>query len=299
MDFRQLESFVSIAKNSSFSKAAKELFLTQPTISNHMQNLEKELKITLIDRSNKQVELTKAGEIFYDYAIEILGLKHKAQFNLGEYTGKIEGTIDVYASTIPQQYFVPSIIKSFHDCYPDIKYRLNHLDSHDIISSIKEQKINYGFAGSHIKDAQLEFVPIMEDELVLVSSPDFFTKKISITSTDLFDLPLILREEGSGTRGILATELKRRKIDIKDLNIVVYSENTSVIKKLVEKGLGCTVLSKIAFEREQSLHTLTSCPIEDLDLRRHFYFIYGKNRLLSPLETNFINYISTNFNINL
>ena len=92
MDFRQLESFIAIAKNKSFSKAARELYLTQPTLSNHMQNLEKELGTFLLNRTNREISLTRAGEIFYDYAQKILSLKDTAQYNLGEYVGKIEGT---------------------------------------------------------------------------------------------------------------------------------------------------------------------------------------------------------------
>lgn len=295
MDFRQLESFIAIVKHKSFSKAAKELYLTQPTISNHMQNLEKELKTTLINRNNKQVELTKAGEIFYDYAVDILNLKDKVQFNLGSYTGKIEGTIDIYCSTIPQQYLLPKLLKNFQQKFPEIRYRMNHLDSFDIITAILENEINYGFTGSYIKDSNLEYFPLMKDELVLITPNDFEHNQESVSFEVLKQLPMILREEGSGTRDLLAVELKRKKIDMKDLNIIVYSKHLGVIKTLVEEGLGCTVMSKIAIEKELVLKSLKAYPIKDLNLSRNFYLAVAKNRVLSPLESNFVDYIRSDF----
>lgn len=295
MDFRQLESFISIAKNKSFSKAAKELYLTQPTISNHMQNLEKELKTTLINRSNKQIELTKAGEIFYTYALDILSLKEKAHFSLGEYIGKIEGTIDIYASTIPEQYLLPCLLKNFCRHYPEIRYRINHLDSFGILSAILENKIDYGFVGTYLRDSALDYIPLMEDELVLIAPSDF--PDAAVNSASLISLPLILREEGSGTRNILASELKKKKIDIRDLNIRFYCEDTSTIKHLVEEGLACSIVSKHAIKKELQLQSLRAFSIADLNLRRNFYLVYAKSRVLPPLEMSFIHFIRSEYPI--
>lgn len=295
MDFRQLESFISIAKNKSFSKAAKELYLTQPTISNHMQNLEKDLRTTLINRSNKQIELTKAGEIFYAYALDILSLKEKAHFSLGEYIGKIEGTIEIYASTIPEQYLLPGLLRDFSGEYPEVRYRINHLDSFGILSAIQENKIDYGFAGTYLRDSALEYIPLMKDELVLITPKNFPDREIR--SQSLLHLPLILREEGSGTRNILAAELKKKKIDIKNLHISAYCENTSTTKNLVEEGFACAIVSKHSIKKELQMQSLKSFSITDLNLRRNFYLVYAKSRVLPPLEMSFIDFIRSKSDI--
>ncbi|HIE0089009.1 TPA: LysR family transcriptional regulator, partial [Clostridioides difficile] len=102
MDFKQLEVFVAVAKHQSFSKAARELFLTQPTVSAHIQNLERELETVLINRSNKVITLTKSGEILYEHAIYILNNCKRAIYDIKEYSGKIEGIIDIACSSIPE-----------------------------------------------------------------------------------------------------------------------------------------------------------------------------------------------------
>lgn len=297
MDFRQLESFISITKNKSFSKAAKELYLTQPTISNHIQNLEKELKTTLINRDNKQIELTKAGEIFYRYAEDILVLKDKAQFDLGEYTGKVEGTVQIYASTIPEQYILPRLLKNFNHLFPEIKFRINHLDSYEILTAITENKIDYGFVGVHVKNSNLEYIPIMDDELLLITPPSFEHPEGTVSLETFQKIPLILREEGSGTRDLLSVELKKNKIDLNKLNICIYSENASTIKHFVEEGFGCAVMSKIAVEKELRYQSLKSYTIAGLNLQRKFYLVVSKSGMLAPLENNFIHYIRTHCRI--
>ncbi len=295
MDFRQLESFISIAANKSFSKAAKELYLTQPTLSNHMQNLEKEIGTLLLNRNNREISLTRAGEIFYDYAQKLLSLKENAQYNLGKFVGKIEGTLTISASTIPEQYILPNLLMTFNGLYPHITYKINHLDSFEIIESIKDCKIPYGFTGSFFKDSSLEYLSIMKDELVLITPIDFENNSTVISLKDLLTIPLVIREEGSGTRNLFAKELKKHKINIYDLNIKAMAENTQTIKSLVQSGICCSILSSKAIENEVNLGLLKKYTITDLNLERDFYFVYPKERIFSSLEDNFIKFISSKF----
>lgn len=296
MDFRQLESFISIAKNKSFSKAARELYLTQPTISNHIQNLEKEIGTTLLNRDNRKITLTKAGEIFYDYANKILDLKKSANYSMGEFIGKIEGTIEINASTIPEQYIVPGIVKSFNEVYPGVNYKINHGDSQQIIENIQNNKYDYGFTGAYLKDSSLHYIPIMEDSLVLISPKGFLSPKTDVLSiNEILSLPLILREEGSGTLNLFSKELKKNKIKIDSLNIIAFAENTQTIKTLVEEGIGCSIISSKAIEKELSLDVFDVYKIKDLDLNRNFYFVYSKDRVFPPLEKNFIDFIEDLF----
>lgn len=291
MDFRQLESFVSIAKNKSFSKAARELYLTQPTLSNHIQILEKELGTSLLNRSNRVITLTAAGEIFLNYSLDILNMKHQAEFNLGKYLGKIEGTIDIFSSTIPEQYIIPSIISRYSKLFPYIKYNIHHFDSFDIVENIRQNKIDYGFTGIFIKDTCLDYIPIMQDELVLIAPFGMIDEIDSIDISILKNLPLVLREEGSGTRNALFQELKSRKISFTDLNIIANVENTQTIKSMVASGIGCSVISSRAIENEIELKAFKKYRISDMDLIRNFYFVYSKNKILAPIEKDFISFV--------
>jgi len=289
LDFKQLESFISIAKHKSFSKAAKELFLTQPTITNHIQNLEKELRTILINRSNRTISLTKAGEILYDFAADMINTKKNTLFTLGEYKGKIEGLIEIASSTIPEEYIVPEIIKSFSRQFPHVKYSLKHFDSSDVIDEILNQKSNFGFVGSKIANSQIEYLEIAEDELVMIApcSMDIKHQNGFVDLNNFKNEPLIMREIGSGTRELFVKELEKNKLSVESLNIIAHIENTESIKQMVRKGMGVSIISKAAIMDDEKFGLFKSYQIKNLKLNRSFYFAFPKKRTLAPLEEKF------------
>ncbi len=299
LDFKQLESFISIAKHKSFSKAAKELFLTQPTITNHIQNLEKELGTILINRSNRTISLTKAGDILYDFALDMINTKKNTLFTLGEYKGKIEGLIEIASSTIPEEYVVPELIKSFSKKFPHVKYALKHFDSTDVIDEILNQKSNFGFVGAKIRNSQIEYVNISSDELVLIapSSMDVKSEGGYIDLHDFKGQPLIMRETGSGTRDLFVRELEKHKLSMDSFNIIAHVENTESIKQMVRKGMGISIISKSAVEDEENFSLLNVYKIKELKLNRSFYFAYPKKRTLAPLEEKFKEHVLDFVNI--
>ncbi|MBP3930964.1 MAG: LysR family transcriptional regulator, partial [Peptostreptococcaceae bacterium] len=160
MDLKQLEIFVAVAKYQSFSKAAKELFLTQPTISAHIQNLEKELGTILVNRNNKIITLTKPGEILFEHSIYILNNCKRAIYDIKEYEGKIEGAIDIACSSIPETYVLPDFLKSFFNEYPDVKFNISHYDSKYAISEILNERVSFGLVGSIPNNDQVEYIDL-------------------------------------------------------------------------------------------------------------------------------------------
>ncbi len=123
MDFRQLETFIEVADSKSFSRAAEKLYITQPTVTNHIQNLEKELGGTLlINRSGKNISLTDAGELLYKYAINIVNYCEMAKFDLAEHKGRIQGHLSIFSSSVPRKYILPQIIKDFSMKYPNVSF---------------------------------------------------------------------------------------------------------------------------------------------------------------------------------
>ena len=147
MEFNQLESFISVVKHKSFSKAARELFLTQPSISNNIQNLEKELGAVLLDRKGKTIALTDSGKIFYRYALELINTREQAIHSIKDHLNKIEGKIELKASSIPEQYILPYIIKDFTKIYPKVTFSIIHKNSMDIIDDILIGKESFGIVG--------------------------------------------------------------------------------------------------------------------------------------------------------
>lgn len=300
MDFRQLEVFLAIAKFKSFSKAAKHLYLTQPTVSNHLSNLEKDLNTILINRSrsNKNISLTKAGELLYDYAINIINLRENAKFKLGEFRGKIVGNIEIASSTVPEQYIIPELICEFNKIYPDVTFTICHYDSAQVVEGIINGDIDFGIVGAKIPHNQLKYVDLIEDELVVVIPHNNRSQNMDVTDVELKDLvkeKFILRERGSGTRSIIERNLEKENIDISKLQVVAYIENTETIKQCVRRGLGISILSKHAIEDELEYKFLDYRNIKDIEFKRSFYFVYHSQRLPSPLELEFQKFVCNYF----
>ncbi len=295
MDFRQLETFVAIAKFKSFSKAADSLFLTQPTISNHIQNLENQLGTILINRTNKKVTLTKAGEILFDHAMDILNKRELALFNLEQFKGKIEGTLEIATSTTPEQYILPQLLNSFHEIYPDVKYHLIHFDSLQVVDAIVNGEIDFGIVGAKEDKKQLNYINLMGDRLVLIAPYTGPYKDMDSISIDCLQKnKMILREEGSGTRKIFEHALNQQNIPIENFNVIAYIENTETIKQCVRLGLGLSIVSELSIVDEVNFKMLKKIEIEGLDLHRNFFFTYHRHRTLSPLAETFKNYVVEN-----
>ncbi|NBI05799.1 selenium metabolism-associated LysR family transcriptional regulator [Senegalia massiliensis] len=292
MDFRQLETFVQVIDSKSFSKAATNLYLTQPTVTSHIQNLEKEVGTALLNRSNKNITYTKAGSILYDYAKEIINLKDTVHFKLGEYKGKIEGNLLVESSTIPKLYILPYLLKDFIEIYPNVTIDMKRNNSKDVIKDILNNNMNFGIVGAKLDNKNLEYIELIEDELVLISSKCLNSKKDQkLNLDDIKGEKLIMRKVGSGSRLLLETALKQVNQNINKFNVVATSESNEAIKKLVELNVGVSFISKLAIKEEIKRGILKSYTINNLNLNRKFYFVYHKKRNLSPLANTFKNFV--------
>lgn len=300
MDFKQLEVFVSVVKHESFSKAARELFLTQPTVSAHIQNLEKELGTILVNRSNKSITLTKSGEILYDHAIYILNNCKKAIYDIKEYSGKIEGLIDIACSSVPETYILPDFMKNFSSEYPDVKFSISHYDSQYAISEILNERINFGLVGSRPSNTQIESIDLINDELVLISPLDLDINHTNgyIDVNELYKLNFIMRKEGSGTRNLILNTLSKNNFAVDKLKILSHVESNESIKEMVRLGLGVSFVSYISVIDYLNSKKLNFYRIKDINFERKFYFIYSKKKTFTPLEDKFLNSVCEYYNLN-
>ncbi len=294
MDLRQLETFIAVAKLKSFSKAAKKLFITQPTVTNHVQNLEKELGTILINRSGKNISLTEAGSMLYKYAINIINACEMAKFDLATYKGKIQGHLDLCSSSVPRKYVLPEILKSFTCKYPDVTFSLTDKDSKEVVESIINGENDFGIVGAKYPSKHLNYIELMEDELLLITpnNSKFNQKNYSSLKKEiLFKEKLIFREKGSGTRELVGKELLDNNINLNQLNIIAIVEDSETIKNLVTLGVGISFLSKKSVTDDLALKKYKVFYIENFNLQRKFYFVYHKNRQLPPLSETFKNFM--------
>ncbi|ABR47196.1 transcriptional regulator, LysR family [Alkaliphilus metalliredigens QYMF] len=297
MDFKQLEAFVAVVKFKNFSKAGQHLYLSQPTISSHISNLEKQLNTILINRSNKKITATKAGDLLYDYAISMINLKHKAIFKLGEFEGQISGNIELASSTIPEQYIIPDLICEFNKMYPHVTFTMRHYDSKQVVDGIINGEIDFGIIGRNIPHKQLQYVELNHDELLFVTpyTEPYNHSHAELTLQDILKEKFIFREKGSGTRALFEESLNTTGFAVSDLKIVAFIENTEAIKQCIRRGLGVSFLSSKAVEDEIKYNLLSAHRIKDLNLQRNFYFVYHKHRSPSPLEAEFQSFVCQYF----
>lgn len=293
MEFRQLETFVEVAKLKSFSKAADKLYITQPTVSNHIQNLERELGTLLINRMGKKISLTEAGNLLYKYALNITNSFEMARFELEAFQGKIQGHLDIMSSSVPRKYLLPSLIKSFLDLFPDVTFNISNSDTKEVIQNILDGETDFGLVGAKIDSPNLKYVNIMEDNLVLVAPKNCTIDLIdesTISLDSIMNKKFILREEGSGTRDLIFKALKASNIHKSNLNIVALVKDSETIKELIYQGVGFSFLSLKDVSDDIKLGKYKVYNVRELDLKRNFYFVYHKNRQLSPLGNAFKNH---------
>lgn len=303
MNLKQLEAFVKVAEENSFSKAAKELFLTQPTISAHITSLEKEFDVRLFVRNTKEVNLSDDGKLLYNYAKQIVELEHEIENIFSdrcEHSTEEKGCITIAASTIPAQYLLPNILAQFTERCPGEQFKLVESDSAGVVNMIVDHKVDVGFTGTVLEKKHCHYIPFYKDELaIIMPNTEKYQKIVESASKDLSWLlkeQFILREEGSGTRKEMEKQLKHIGINPEKLDVIASVANQETIKRSVSQGLGISVLSKLASEEEVHTGKLLAFPIPGADEGRDINLVYNKNYQLSRVAKKFIKIVeSTTF----
>lgn len=291
MELKQLESFVAVVVYKSFTEAAKQLYISQPTISTHIQALEKELESKLIVRTTKSIELTKRGTELYECAVKMLDLRDNL---LQKWKSNDEKIIRLGVSTIPSAYILPEFLPDFCREYPDIFFHSIQSDSKEIIEGVMEDRMDVGLVGMEPEDDHLACIPFYEDELVVIApvTERFLAlQKKEQPLTELFKEPMILREKGSGTKKAADQFLEKEGISKDSLKVAAYMNDPEAIKNSVAAGLGISIVSKKAAENMVREKRLLSFEFSRYTSGRKFYIIYKKDYLLRPFIHTFINYI--------
>ena len=292
MDIHHLRVFISVFKNKSFSKASEELHLTQPTISDHVKTLEEELDCKLFDRLGRTIIPTKEAEALYSHAMEIIEKTNTIKEVISQTRKEIKGELIIGASTIPGTYLLPSIMAEFQRKYPSVSFQILVSDSRGIIDKVSKHELLLGIVGAKLDDEQINYIPFVEDELIVVSSPSMI-KSNSITLKGLTKFPMVLREEGSGTRREVEKILEGKGISLGGIKIAGIFGSTDAIKQAVKAELGISILSKLSVADELKHNILKEIKLTDTQMKRKFYIITHKKRTLPLLHAVFLEHIKT------
>lgn len=298
MNLKQLEAFVQVSESGSFSKAAKELFLTQPTISAHISSLEKELNVRLFIRNTKEVSLSDDGKDLYRYAKQITDLEKaiEERFYMDSDDGK--HFITIAASTIPAQYLLPKVLMCYRERYPKEQIKIMETDSSEVVTQVVDHMVDVGFTGTVLEKKHCKYIPFYKDELAVITPDTPEYRILKEQNRDDIDWikrkPLILREEGSGTRKEAEKQLKNAGISMETLDIVASIANQETIKKSVKQGMGITVLSRLVAEDEDGLLIF---PIPGADEGRDINLVYNKNYQMTRSADRFIRIVKEVYDI--
>ena len=288
MDLRQLEIFVKVAELGSFSRAAEALFLTQPTVSEHIRTLEDELGVRLLDRLGRGAAVTKGGALLLSHAQRMLALAREARQAMESFQGRMSGELLVGASTIPGEYILPALIGRFKEKFPDIAITLLIGDSQAVTEWVAEGRAELAVVGARSAHRGIEFRELMPDDIVLiVSSAHPWHGRKHVTLEELRGEPLLLRERGSGTRAALETALREAGADIATFRVVGEMGSTQAIKQAVKASVGVSLLSRRAVEEECRAGSLWCLRVRDLKITRAFHLATHRERSRSPLAEAF------------
>jgi DNA-binding transcriptional LysR family regulator len=278
MDIRQLEVFAKVFENQSFSKAAQQLGLSQPTVSTHIQHLEDFLGKKLFDRVGRKVVPTAEAKILYRHAVEILKKREEALASLLSINGtQVGGTVKIAASNIPGDYFIPHALKRIKELLPNSTFVVEIYDSNKVLNLLKESipSFDIGFVGTEVEDPRFDAQKIHRDEIVLIAPASF--ERDELTLEELKELPLIFREEDSGTRRTVERYLREAGVEVSSLQVIAYLGSNTAIKEAVKREAGFGLVSKYSVRSELKCGELKKVKVKGLQIERCFYAVKRKD----------------------
>jgi DNA-binding transcriptional LysR family regulator len=291
MDLHRLEVFCKVVELKSFTRAAEAVFLSQPTVSEHIRSLEETLDERLLDRLGREALPTQAGQILYRYARKILRLREEALQAMKSYRGTLAGHLFLGASTIPGTYILPQQIGAVKKLHPAIEITLAIDNSRKVADQVLANAMEFGIVGARWSDPALEWREIFADELVLAVYPEHpFAREKEIAPVRLLAEPFIIRERDSGTRRV-TSQLLEKHLDLSLLKVVAEMGSTEAVRQSIKSRIGISILSRRALADDIACGSLTTVPLSGIRLLRPFYLINRKNRLLAPVCEAFISFI--------
>jgi DNA-binding transcriptional LysR family regulator len=286
MDFLRLSVFRAVARQQSFSRAADDLYLSQPAVSKHIRQLEAELGVRLFQRLGNRVELTDAGRILLDYAQRVSVLTEEVRHVLAELEGLQRGHLRVGASTTAGLYLLPEVLARFQKKYPGMEATLTIANSADIMRRVLGGEVELGFVGAPAEAPGLQARPFTEDQIVLIVPAGHRLLQHRTFSKEIFaEETLIMREAGSSTRQIVETHLAQ--LGAKPGRVMEMS-GCEAAKRAVAAGLGVAFISRRAVGLELAQQIVDVPEIPELLIARHLYVLARKGARSSAAALAFL-----------
>jgi len=294
MNLDYLKTYREVIRLGSFSEVAKRLSISQPAVSFQIQALERDLRIRLIDRRQKSITMTQAGKRLLHFAELVEKERDRLVYDLSQLRDEVTGDLTISASTIPGEFLLLPTLAEFKRLHPAITTRMMISDSLAVISRIQNNEYEIGFCGALPEGTDLTAFKIAEDEIVLIVFPEHpFTERQKVSFGELEKESLILREETSGTQRSLESLLLKAGFDLGRCTPSLVLGSTQAVISAVEAGIGIAFVSNLAINKSLTLRLVKVVGIEGLRLKRNFYCIYRKERIVSRLLKEFIAFVES------
>jgi DNA-binding transcriptional LysR family regulator len=289
-----LATFSKAAELSSFTGAAKALRLTQASVSQRIQALEKSLNTSMFKRQGGRVLLTEAGQKLYDYAERILDLHREARREITGHVAPLGGELSLAASSIPGEHLLPSLLSQFGQKHPHIRVRAAVSDSMGVMAQVERGEVSLGLVGRKTDNPHLDFRYLASDRMMLVVPPGHaLSGRKNVSVKQLPRHPLILRETGSGLRHCFEKSLDKAGLSLADLRVALELGSNEAIKEAVLRGVGVAILSTYAVQKELRAGQLHALHVSDLHCDRDMYIVQDRRRVLHLPARLFLLFLET------
>lgn len=285
---QELEVFLAIVEHGSFSEAARYLHLSQPAVSQTIQTLEKRFQMNLFDRQGRTVRLTEAGQTLAPLARELLTSSRRLEEMMHTLHSEIGGRLVIGCSTASGKYLLPGLIARFRRRYPNVRIDVEIQSREGVISRLLEGGVGFGVSSKQIEHRDLVYQPFFSDEVsLIVPAGHPWTRHGRVTPDDLLDIPVILREESSGTREVLRQALQEHDLTLDMLNVVMVLGNAEAIAMAVGEGIGAAFVSRLAAVPMIALGRITEIKVEGMRLCRELFFARNQRLPLTRSQSAF------------
>lgn len=289
-----LETFSKAAESSSFTRAAQALRLTQASVSQRVQALERTLGTPLFKRQGGRVLLTDTGQKLYDYAQRILDLHRQARQELTGRDAPAGGELSLAASSIPGEHLLPALLSQFGQQHPHIRVRATVGDSMGVLAQVERGRVNLGLVGRKTDNPHLEFRYFASDRMVLIVAPGHvLSRRKKVSVEQIARHALVLREVGSGLRHCFEKSLDKEGLSLADLRIALELGSNEAIKEAVLQGVGIAILSIYAVQKELRAGQLHALAVTDLHCDRDMYVVLDRRRVLPLPARLFLLFLET------
>ncbi len=288
-DFR-LQVFHTVAQRLNFTKAAKELFISQPAVTRHIHELEQHFKVKLFERNGTHIRLAPAGKRLLQHTEALFAVYRNLEFDMSTLTHGHSGKLILGGSMTTAPYVIPPILADFHSRYTDVQVNLITGNTQQIEQALEREEIDLGIVEGHSRNASIRYTEFMKDEIVLVSNPAHpLARRSFIRPEELLRIPLLLREPGSGTLEVLAHALKGIGIKLSQLQKEMQLNSTEIIKSYLLHAPVMAFLSIHAVGKELQNNECTVIDVKGLTIGRNFYFarLQGEAQALPELFMRF------------